>query len=197
MWLIETRLRSITLAALLVAQGLAGCSGGTAAPTPPPATPPTPTTVATTTTAPSSLQGVPFQTLAQGESFIAGFRQPTVLIVTNSGEAEQLASKIHEPDVADQVRTVALDKNVLIAVFLETKGSTGYGVSIQEVVVDQAEVRLTATLSEPGPEQATSDVMASPYHLILLPAEAVQLPDSFTVKVSTSAGTLIAQAAYP
>lgn len=193
----RTAWRRLLPACFVLMQGVVGCvsqPAPLARETSPAASPtPMPTPVIP---APATLtrQLVQFETLAQGESFTAGFRQPTVLIARNASQAEQLAARVQEPEVAEKIKAVAFGKDLLLAVFLEAKSSSGHKITVREITVDQAEVRVIVELGEPAPGQAVLDVLAFPYHVVLVPSGSALLPQRFAVKVFTSAGQLIAQA---
>jgi hypothetical protein len=180
----------ICIAALALLGGLAvGC--GAAGPAPAP------------TAAPGEGKPVAFDSLDRGDSTIAGLDAATlrstasaVFVAGSPAEAAQFAAWLTASGAA---RLEAVDWNAawVVALFRGRVGSSGYGITVRSVGQVPGELRLTAQLTDPAPDQNVLTVESYPYDVILVPRQGLEVASATTWSAYDSEGMLIAQNRVP
>lgn len=157
----------------------------------------TPTLLPATPTAPPGAKRLAVASLAKGEGggSLAGVGgpAPTVFAVRDLRDAAELGH-------AELIRRAAradFTREALFAVFGPRIGSSGYGITVEDVRATAREVWLVARLSRPAPWQFSSDVVTRAYHLVAVPrGELPPAPDAVHL-VDAATGAVLARAPSP
>jgi len=121
-------------------------------------------------------QSVVFTSVAKGDAS----EQQTARQVTVRTAAEWKALwKDHAP--TEKLPDVDFTKNMVVGIFLGTKPSTGHEVTIVGVRVEEKDLVVEYSLTQPGRGTMAAQILTQPYHLVSLPKQAgnvrfVQLP---------------------
>ena len=115
-----------------------------------------------------ALRGVPFELLADGESFTAG--AATLMVARSAGQASALARLVPGPDARERLTKVDFRRSTVIGIFVGPMSSSGHRISVQTVEADAARVRITVAPIPPGPGHNANDVLSYPYAIIAVPA---------------------------
>jgi hypothetical protein len=125
---------------------------------------------------------LPFQTIAEGEvvgDYGYGYskEEPDLLIITAPAAVDSPGIDIQfSADLADQLREVDYDHNIIIVVFRGLIGALGssYNVNILQVVRSGDRVVIRTHFGVPGPEEGSLPSFSSPYHIIAVPRQGMQ-----------------------
>lgn len=116
---------------------------------------------------------IPLHTLAQGliceygrfePSTTGGETGPSFLVLANDEELKRLLSLSGLEIPAGEVD---LSRQVVVAAFQGPRATAGYAISMIHAVQEGTEVRVDVEIVEPEPGSVTSQVLTSPYHLVL------------------------------
>ncbi len=146
---------------------------------------------------PEAMHTVTFDSLGQGDSVTAGLVDPTLFVAGSPEEADRFTDLLDDSAAARRIQQLDFDTVWVVAVFSGVKGSSGYGITVQEVSAGPTTVGLTVNLTGPAPDQAASPVESNPYHVIVLPREGLPEAPRTTLIVHTSEGTLLVHRTYP
>ena len=132
---------------------------------------------------------LPFETIDLDDGALWGLywgREPKLVVLTGSEELEVLNELIPHPGrvvLTDSEEIAAQGKEVLqypqmrmqsldwgayfvVIAFQGLKNSTGYGVTIKRIVQQGESIIIHAQFKERRPEEAETDVMTSPVHVV-------------------------------
>ena len=140
---------------------------------------------------------LPFVSVARGDSFTADLTAPTLLVAGSPDEARHLTMLLSEPEMAHQVAAVDVGADWVVAVFRGRMGSSGYGVTIQEICRKPDRVQIIVELTDPDPAQNVSDVITYPYHVVRVPRDRVPDTSGMVWAVYATDGTLLAETVRP
>ena len=146
---------------------------------------------------PITMHAVVFESIAQGNSFIAEVETPTLLIANSVNETTNFTKWLHDIDITSQLRKTNFNTHLVIAVFSGKKGSSGYSITINEIFTALKEVMLVVNLIKPEPGQRVQEVITYPYHIILLPKNDLQITPGTIWNVYSSEGVLLTKTIYP
>jgi hypothetical protein len=125
---------------------------------------------------------IPFQTIAEGEvvgDYGYGYskEEPDLLIITAPEAVDSPGIDVQfSADLADQLRAVDYDHNIIIVVFRGLMGALGstYNVDILQVVRSGKQVVVQTHFGVPGPEEGSLPSFSSPYHIISVPRQGME-----------------------
>jgi hypothetical protein len=140
---------------------------------------------------------IPFESLAQGESYTAQLENPTLFVVSNAAEADRFTQWLNDPEIAQQIQTVDFNTTYVVAIFRGKVGSSSYGIAIQEISTTPGTVQLRVNLTQPAPNQNVSDVITYPYHIVSVSREKLPIAPETTWSVYDSEGKLLVQTKSP
>lgn len=140
---------------------------------------------------------IAFESLTQGNSYTAGLEQPTLFVASNVTEATRFTQWLNDPNITQRIQAVNFDATYIVAVFRGQVGSSGYGITIQQINTAAGTVKLSVSLTAPPPDRLVSTVIAYPYHIILVPREKLPLSPGTSWSAYTLEGKLLVQTKYP
>ena len=140
-------------------------------------------------------QDIPFVKLISGDAHVAGFTQPTILILGKIEDTQGILDWL-DPEQADVIRGFDFGSNLLVIVFRPEMPTTGYGIEITALRAMPEGIRIEAKLTEPAPDSTQTDVLTFPYFAITIPVKYA--PASSTAwKLVDAQGNLLAETIYP
>jgi len=114
------------------------------------------------------MEELSFETIAQKDIINYREESPALLVIANNDEIDALVPNVlaEDPLLVDQLRRLDYDHFFAILVLQGQKGSTGYAVTVKQIVRQGNQVNIYAEVS--GPEIGTrrKPAFTSPYHLI-------------------------------
>jgi hypothetical protein len=110
--------------------------------------------------------GVPMQMTTLAGDQMSAIDSPRQTVVKTAAEFEALW-RAHSP--GRPVPAVDFSKNMVVAVFLGSRPSSGYEVQITNVSRDGDALLVTWTERRPGRDQMAAQVMTAPAHLVVVP----------------------------
>lgn len=121
----------------------------------------------------SQLEELPFETLAQRDFINYREENPALLVITNDDEIKTLVPNVlvEDPALADQLRQLDYDRSFAILVLQGQKRSTGYAVTVKQIVRQGNQVTIDADFVEPLPSTFRKPAFTSPYHLVAVSKE--------------------------
>lgn len=121
----------------------------------------------------SQLEELPFETLAQRDVINYREENPALFVITNDDEIETLVSNVlaEDPALVDQLRQLDYDRFFAILVLQGQKGSTGYAVTIKQIIRQGGRTMIKAEFVEPSPGAFIKPAFTSPYHLVAVSKE--------------------------
>ncbi len=119
------------------------------------------------------IEELSFETLAQGDFINYREENPALFVIMSHDEIETLLSNVltEDPALADQLRQLDYNRFFAILVLQGRKGSTGYAVTVKQIVRQGNQVTIGAEFVEPLPGTRRSPAFTSPYHLVAVSKE--------------------------
>lgn len=119
------------------------------------------------------IEELSFETIAQRDFINYREENPALFVITNDDEIETLVSNVlaEDPALADQLRQLDYDRFFAILVLQGRKGSTGYAVTVKQIVRQGNQVTIDAEFVEPLPGTRRNPAFTSPYHLVAVSKE--------------------------
>lgn len=116
-------------------------------------------------------QNLPFETISQGDGFYTGRgygeEEPTLLVIVNPDEVDKPGLEVQFPmDLADQLHHLDYDSTFAVIILQGIKGSTGYTVSVKQIVQQGNQVTIEAEFVEPPLDAFIKPAFTSPYHVV-------------------------------
>ena len=137
-----------------------------------------------------------FSSLMAGSTATAELDKPALYVFKSADEARQVTGWL-DPDAAAALLGADYKSSAVIMAFWGPKPSSGYGLEVQDISISGKKVRLTARLTQPGPDSAQSDVITYAYHAIAVPRAAVDLLSGVVISLYDTDGNLIAETTIP
>jgi len=122
-----------------------------------------------------------FTTIAQGQHLSASLivHQPSIIIIASAQEVDvalqqaggnppELTARLHP---IDKVRQLDFNRFFAILVLQGKQATSGYGVTVQQVVRQDDQVIVRALFVRPKPGEGAQEVGTDPYHLVTVPKE--------------------------
>ena len=109
----------------------------------------------------------PFQTVDQG--LMSGFEEPRQAVV-RTDEDWQALWRTHAPN--RPVPPIDFSKQTVVAVFLGSRMTAGYSVSIDRIEAHEGGVRVVYEERRPAAGDMTAQVVTSPFHIVATAAFA-------------------------
>ncbi len=126
-----------------------------------------------TTACQSQERELAFESIAQRDIINYREESPALFVIANKDEIDTLISTVlaEDPTLVDQLRQLDYDRFFAILVLQGQKGSTGYTVTIKQVVQQGNRVTIKAGFVEPSPGAFIKPAFTSPYHLVQVSKE--------------------------
>lgn len=121
----------------------------------------------------SQIEELSFETIAQGDIINYREESPHLFIVANDEDIGTLSRNVlaEDPALTEQLSQLDYDLAFAILVLQGQKGSTGYTVTIKQVVRQGNRVTIKAEFVEPSPGAFIKPAFTSPYHLVQVSKE--------------------------
>jgi hypothetical protein len=133
---------------------------------------------------------LPFETIEKGELISAdrvyeGINSKLV-VLTSASEARLLERGISRQAQAD-LEALDYERSFAIAVFQGYKGSSGHGVQIESLMLEDITITVKALFNDPekGQVEIITDGDYSPYHLVKVPKEGLHGALEFVLEVDS------------
>jgi PrcB C-terminal len=108
---------------------------------------------------------IAFTTVAQGTR--SEISESRFVVVRTAAEWQKLW-KEHDSRPAPEVD---FSRSIVVGVFLGTRPTAGYGVTITAVTAKDGSAIVDYTEQKPAPGRMTAQVLTSPFHLVTVPKE--------------------------
>lgn len=116
-------------------------------------------------------------------------------VAIDDAEGWERAAERLPADAVEAGRS-AMDNRVVFVAFAGAKGSSGYQIAIQSMVVQDDELLVTVAEESPGEEEVVEPAMTVPFHVVAVAAEAI--PDgTTTVRFQDEGGRTLAEVPNP
>lgn len=132
---------------------------------------------------PTSVEGavIPFETILRDQ--YSGYlgTEPLLFLIDDPEDATPVFEYLVSPDrhamVAAQVQSLVYTPGIIIALFRERQGSSGYEVTIDRVVQQGNQIHVYAEFWEPGPRYGVTAAETASFHIIKLlqPVESTEV----------------------
>jgi hypothetical protein len=114
---------------------------------------------------------VPFETMEKRESPGTGTlyeaETPAIVVVARADDVSTLVGWV-SADAKTRLETIDYDEQFALAVFQGSKITGGYNVEVDRIARLGHTVNVYAQFHEPRPDDQRTDVITSPYHLVLV-----------------------------
>jgi protease stability complex PrcB-like protein len=110
----------------------------------------------------TSVDLIPFRTVAQASASGVQPRRPTVLLATTPTGARRITALVRDVD-AGRVRAADLSTSALVAAFTGAKPSSGYAVTIRRLTVRNGVLDVLVALRRPARGSYVLPAFTSPY----------------------------------
>jgi FtsZ-interacting cell division protein ZipA len=113
-------------------------------------------------------KNIEFTTIAKGDD--NGIEKEQNVIVTTEEKFNTLWNKTNSIEIdAPKDPKIDFSKSSVIAVYMGTKDSAGYSISIEKVSIVNNELNITVKTIEPQKNESVAAVITSPYHIVEVP----------------------------
>lgn len=121
----------------------------------------------------SQIEELSFETIAQRDIINYREENPALFVIANNDEVDALVTNVlaEDPALVDQLRQLDYDRFFAILVLQGQKGSTGYGVTVKQIIRQGNQVTIKAEFVEPSPGAFIKPAFTSPYHLVAVSKE--------------------------
>ncbi|RPI35230.1 MAG: protease complex subunit PrcB family protein [Chloroflexota bacterium] len=97
-----------------------------------------------------------------------------MIVITNYEEIINIEDIVnYYPEVERELLAVDFDNEFIIGVFQGVKGSTGFGVDIKTILLDDHKIEVYADFIGPGRWTPVGALYTSPYQVIRVPRENI------------------------
>jgi len=144
-----------------------------------------------------TMRMIAVETLDQGDSYTAELDIPTIFVAGSPAEAARFTKWLNDASVARRIKEVNFNNSLVVAVFFGRTGSSGYGITIQQLRLTSGRVQVMVNLIEPTPGQNVLAIISYPYHIITIPRSELRVVPGTIWFVYAPDGTLLAQTKYP
>jgi hypothetical protein len=113
-----------------------------------------------------------------GSPGLSGDNNETEIVITDQQSFNRLWNRAHQGigNERDAAPEIDFDRNVVVAVVMGEKPSSGYSIEITGVQVqDDDSVKLNVRTVRPGPACMSLTVITYPHHIVKLPAAGKEL----------------------
>ena len=116
------------------------------------------------------MEELSFETIAQKDIINYREESPALFVIANNDEIDALVPNVlaEDPLLVDQLRQLDYDHFFAILVLQGQKGSTGYAVTVKQIVRQGSQVMIKAEFVEPSPGAFIKPAFTSPYHLVVV-----------------------------
>lgn len=117
-----------------------------------------------------AMDGKPLPILAEWKGAHSGIKQSRQQVITDAKEWERLWREVHSKVMPmPVVPKVDFGKNMVLAVFMGQKPTSGYAIRIVEVVKRNGEVIASVKETAPPKDAIVLQVLTQPFHIVLIP----------------------------
>jgi len=117
-----------------------------------------------------SMNGKRLPIVAEWKGNHCGVTEPKRVVITNEEEWAELWRRVHTVRIpAPELPTVDFSKNMVLAVFMGQKPTSGYGVQITEVTRANGEIVVKVKETTPPKGAIVLQVLTQPFHIVVVP----------------------------
>ncbi|MFN4179515.1 MAG: alkaline phosphatase family protein [Armatimonadota bacterium] len=123
-----------------------------------------------------SMNGKKLSIIAEWKGNHCGITEPKRIVITDAKEWAEIWKQVHRGKIpAPKVPEVDFNKNMVVAVFMGQKPTSGYAIQITEVARSNGEV--VAKLKETAPAKGAIvlQVLTQPFHIVVVPKVDAQV----------------------
>lgn len=111
---------------------------------------------------------VPFEVIHSGAN--VGFEDKRQVLLTNNDDYQKLMAEVYKNfDQLPRIPEVDFTKNDVVAVFMGTRSSGGYGISVDKIIKRSDAVTVYINETTPGKNCMSTDALTQPYQLVKVP----------------------------
>lgn len=136
---------------------------------------------------------IPFWTIAQEAPLGDHPTEPYYGVVTRPGEWSELHGQLPPAAIKAGRKAGPMQDHLIIAAYAGAKGSSGYSLSVDSLVVDGDRVIVTVSQQAPEPDAVREPAMTLPYHLVAVPTEALGPVRSLAFEFRDQAGLVLSR----
>lgn len=122
----------------------------------------------TVTACKPQIEELSFETIAQRDIINYREENPALFVIANNDEIDALVQNVlaEDPALVDQLRQLDYTRNFAVLVLLGQKRSTGYAITIKQIVRKGDQVNIYAEVGSPELGTRIKPAFTSPYHLV-------------------------------
>ena len=117
---------------------------------------------------------LPFRTIVQRAPLAERPAKPAVYLATKYLDLAPFLATLRADD-RPKVKAVRLSDRAVVAVFMGTRPTAGYAITVRRIAVANGRLTVTASTKEPGPDEIVVEAFTSPYHVVSVARSALGL----------------------
>ncbi len=129
--------------------------------------------------------------LIQGAAPGGEIAEPSLIVASTTDERATLAERLGSAD-RPALKEVDLSSHIVIAAFLGVQPTSGYAIEIQTITTRDQILEMSVHTQTPAPGQPVRQGFETPYHIVQLDRESVELERLTNYRIVDEGGTLIA-----
>lgn len=111
-------------------------------------------------------EGLVWEKMGQGQQ-ATGFEERSFLLVRDEAALRELWNRAHGSQLqVPPVPEVEFRRETVVALFLGTKPTGGYGIEVEDVALEEGDLFLDARIIEPAPDAITTQALTSPWLMV-------------------------------
>lgn len=122
-------------------------------------------------------QEIPFESVHRG--YQSGVVHTTIVEIHDRSEWEQLLTSRDNKEFSATAPAIDFETHFVIAMYLGSRPSGGYGVEIKRIVADAGKATLHVAEGFPGKGCVVITVQTTPYHYVVVAKPADRTPFDF------------------
>lgn len=138
-----------------------------------------------------TLATIPFWTIAHEAPLGDHPTEPYYAVVARPGEWSELDGHLPPAAIEAGRRAGSAQDQVIVVAFAGAKGTSGYSLTLDSLVVDENRVIFTVSQQAPKPDAVREPAMTLPYHLVAIPLEALGPARSLAFEFRDQAGLVL------
>lgn len=120
-----------------------------------------------------TLVTIPFWTIAHEAPLGDHPTEPHYAVVSQPGEWSELDGHLPPAAIEAGRKAGPAQDHLIVAAFAGVKGTSGYSLTLDSLVVDENRVIVTVSQQAPEPAAVREPAMTLPYHLVAVPMDAL------------------------
>lgn len=123
-----------------------------------------------------AMNGKRLPIIAEWKGNHCGITEPKRIVVTDAKNWSELWKQLHKSKIPmPEVPAVDFTKNMVIAVFMGQKPTSGYAVQIVEVAQNDGEIVVKVRKTTPPKGSIVLQVLTQPFHIVVVPKSKAQV----------------------